>query len=149
MTADTNPSSSPESKDLIGLLDYYLVKKAPFQIPAGGKEFIVKFGPWIVAVLLVLSLPAVFVVLGLSTAFIPYGAVGYGLMWGLVFCLHLVLMALALPGLFARKMSGWTLLFYAQIVSILASLMSYAILGALIGGLISFYILFQVRSMYK
>ena len=32
-------------KDLFGFLDFYLVKKAPFQIPDGGREFIVKYGP--------------------------------------------------------------------------------------------------------
>jgi hypothetical protein len=46
-------------------------------------------------------------------------------------------------------MSGWTLMFYAQVVSVLAQLLSYAFLGAIIGGLISFYILFQVRSKYN
>ncbi|HQU13748.1 MAG TPA: hypothetical protein PKV70_05825, partial [Thermodesulfobacteriota bacterium] len=41
----------------------------------------------------------------------------------------------ALPGLFARKMSGWRLLFYAQIVSLMFSLLSGNIIGAIIGGL--------------
>ncbi|MSO56282.1 MAG: hypothetical protein EXQ55_05075 [Acidobacteria bacterium] len=31
-------------KDLVGFLDFYLVAKSPFQIPAGGKDWIVKFG---------------------------------------------------------------------------------------------------------
>ena len=42
---------------LIATLDEYLVKKAPFALPDGVKEFIVRFGPWISLVLLVLSLP--------------------------------------------------------------------------------------------
>jgi len=143
MTADSNQPP----KDLIGFLDYYLVTKAPFQLPDSLKEIIVKFGPWIAVILLVLSLPALLVVLGVSTAFMPY-AIGFGILWALAFCLHLVLMGLALPGLFARKMSGWTLMFYAQVVSIVASLLSHAFIGAIIFGLISFYILFQVRSKY-
>jgi len=112
------------------------------------KVFIVKFEPWITVVLLILSLPALFIVLGLSEAVVAVG-VAYGLLWSVAFCLHLVLMGLALPGLFARKMSGWTLMFYAQIVSVVSSLASYQVVGALIFGLISFYILFQVRSLYK
>ena len=148
MSADTNSTSSQPPKDMIGFFDYYLVKKAPFQLPDALKEFIVKFGPWITVVLLILSLPALFIVLGLSVAFVPIG-VAYGLLWSVAFCLHLVLMALALPGLFARKMSGWTLMFYAQVVSVVSSLVSYQVVGALIFGLISFYILFQVRSLYK
>ena len=145
MTADANLPP----KDLIGFLDYYLVRKAPFQLPDAVKEVLVKFGPWIVVILLVLSLPALFLVLGISAAAVPYGAATYGLLWSVAFFLQLALMALALPGLFARKMSGWTLLFYSQVVSVVAALLSYAIVSALIGGLIGFYILFQVRSLYK
>ena len=149
MSADTKPSSSPDSKDLIALLDEYLVRKAPFQIPESGREAIVKFGPWIVALVLLLSLPSLFVILGLSTAFLPYGAIGYGLLWGIVYCVQLGLMALALPGLFARKKSGWMLVFYAQIVSTVAAVMSYAFLSAVVVGVIAFYVLFQVRTLYK
>ena len=138
-----------ESKDLMSLLDYYLVRKAPFQIPETGREAIVKFGPWVVAVFLLLSLQAMFVVLGLSGAFLPYGAIGIGVLWTVVFGLQIVLMALALPGLFARRKSGWTLLFYAQVVSTVASLMSYAFLSAVVVGVIAFYILFQVRTLYR
>ena len=56
---------------------------------------------------------------------------------------------MALPGLFARKMSGWTLLFYAQVVSVIGSLLALNILGALVFGLIWFYVLFQIRPLYK
>ena len=40
-------------KDIIGFLDYYLVTKAPFQLPMNIKEGIVKYGPWIAVVLYV------------------------------------------------------------------------------------------------
>ena len=149
MSADTNSTANQPPKDLIGFLDYYLVQKAPFQLPEAIKEVIVKFGPWITVILLIISLPALFLVLGWSVALAPVGAASYGILWGVAFCVQLVLMALALPGLFARKMAGWTLMFYSQVVSVVASLMAYQIVGALIGGLIAFYILFQVRSLYK
>jgi hypothetical protein len=67
----------------------------------------------------------------------------------IVTCIGLVLRAVALPGLFARKMSGWKLLFYAQLVSMLSSLIMGAWFSVIIGGLISMYVMFQVRSMYK
>ena len=108
-------------KDLIGFLDFYLVKKAPFQLPDGAKEWIVQFGPWITVVLLILTL---FVVVEIG------------------------LMIAALPGLFSRKMSGWRLLFYSQLVSLAYSLLSRNIVSGLIVGLISLYILFQVRPLY-
>lgn len=144
-------TSEQAPRDLIGFLDFYLVKKAPFQIPGEIREFLVKFGPWIALVLLILALPALLVMLGIGTAMMPFGGVGYaaGFTYLSVMLLaQLVLQALALPGLFARKMSGWKLIFYAQLVGIVFSLLSGSILGALIGGLIGLYILFQVRPLY-
>ena len=131
-------------KDPMGFLDYYLVKKAPFQIPDNIREAIVKFGPWIAVVLLVLSLPALLIILGVSAVLIPFGTA-----YILVFLLQFGLEVAALPGLFARKMSGWTLMFYAQVVGVVASLLVGSYVGAILGGLIGFYILFQVRGLYK
>ena len=139
-------------KDPIGFLDYYLVQKAPFQIPDAGREWIVKFGPWITVVLLAITLPVILALLGLGTMLMPFGGYGYAYGWGYLtvfICVYFGLRIAALPGLFARKMSGWKLLFYAQTVSIIADLLSGAVVGGLVGGLISFYILFQIRTLYK
>jgi len=144
-------TSDQAPKDLVGFLDHYLVQKAPFQIPAEIKELLVRFGPWIALVLLILSLPGLLLMLGLGTAMIPLGGVGYaaGFTYLTVLLLaQLVLLGLALPGLFKRKMSAWTLMFYSQLVGIALSLLSGAIVGALIGGLIGLYILFQIRALY-
>ena len=53
-------------RDMMGFLDYYLVQKAPFQIPDGGREWIVKYGPWIAVVLLILTLPPLLFALAVS-----------------------------------------------------------------------------------
>jgi len=45
-------------------------------------------------------------------------------------------------------MGGWRLLFYSQLVSLAYSLLSRNIVSGLIVGLISLYILFQVRPLY-
>lgn len=138
-------------KDILGFLDFYLVKKAPFQIPDGGREFIVKYGPWITIFFMVISLPALLFILGVGTFLMPFGGVGYSSAFGLsaiLLIVHLGLMIAALPGLFARKMSGWRLVFYSQAISIVSSLISGAILAAIVGGLIGMYILFQIRSLY-
>jgi hypothetical protein len=55
----------------------------------------------------------------------------------------------ALPGLFARKMSGWKLMFYAMLVGFVHSLVSYAIISGIIATLIGLYILFQIRTKYS
>lgn len=145
------PADAPP-KDLIGFLDFYLVKKAPFQIPDNGREWIVKFGPWITVVLLILLLPLLLVALGIGAVFMPFGGVGYAAGFGLmtiVLIVELGLMIAALPALFARKMAGWTLLFYSQLVGIVYNVFTGNVVGGLLMGLIALYILFQVRTKYQ
>jgi hypothetical protein len=144
------PTDAPP-KDLIGFLDFYLVGKAPFQIPDAGREWIVKFGPWITVVLLILTLPLLLVALGIGALFIPFGGLGYARGFGiltLVLIVEIGLMIAALPGLFAQKISGWRLLFYSQLLSIAYSVLSGAIVGGLLFGMVSLYLLFQVRPLY-
>jgi len=139
-------------KDLVGFLDFYLVKKAPFQLPDTVKEWIVKWGPWITVVLFILSLPPLLFVLGVGTILMPFGGVGYARGFTIAVLLLFVqvgLMLAALPGLFARRMGGWQLMLYAQLVGIVASLLSGSIVGGLLGGLIGLYILFQIRPLYR
>ena len=150
--ADEAPKTDQPPKDLIGFLDYYLVKKAPFQLPDNAKEWIVKYGPWIAVVLILLGLPVILFALGLGTILLPFG--GYGYATGFTYFTILVFVELALdiaalPGLFARRMQGWRLIFYARIIGVVSSLLMANIIGALVGGLISFYILFQVRPLYE
>ena len=139
-------------KDLMGFLEFYLVTKAPFQIPDNAKEWIVKFGPWITVVLLVISLPLILFILGVGTALMPFGGPMYatGFSFAVIFLVvNVGLMVAALPGLFPRKMSGWNLMFYARIVGLVYSLLTYAWVGGILGALIGLYILFQIRPLYK
>ena len=142
-------------KDLIGFLDFYLVKKAPFQLPDGAKEAIVKFGPWVAVVLLVLTLPLLLLALGLSAVAFPIaastGQIGFGLGF---LTLPFVLLTFgldvaALPGLFGRRMMGWKLIFYSRLLTIAWDVLMFQIVGAIIGGLIGLYILMQIRPLYN
>lgn len=154
---DPQPTSSSKSliPQLEDILDLYLVKKAPFQLPANVKEFIVKFGPYITLVLMILALPVILLALGLSAVLLPaYGVatgvgVGISATIGLVLAVvSLVLEAIALPGLFKRSKVGWNFLFYALLVSVLSYIIHLDILSVVFS-VISFYFLFQIRSYYK
>lgn len=139
-------------KDMIGFLDYYFVKKAPFQLPINVKEGIAKYGPWISIVLLVLLLPPILIIFGIGTALIPFAGPAYATSFTWLMLLTIVqigLLIAALPGLFARKMQGWRLIFYSRILSIVSLLLSGLILNAIVGALVSFYVLFQVRDLYE
>ena len=56
-------------------LKVYLVDKAP-ALPEKVKEVIVKYGPWITLIFLVLSLPAILFAFGLGTIVAPFAFLG-------------------------------------------------------------------------
>lgn len=150
-------NSSNFLKQLETTLDEYFGKKAP-ALPANVKEFIVKIAPYLVIVSLILTIPALFVLLGLgglATGLAPFGgaeAVGsVPFMWLSILLLVpvIILDIMALPGLFSRKAVAWKYIFWGQLFSIVSSLVQFNLLGAIIGALIGFYILFQIRSYYK
>jgi hypothetical protein len=134
-------------------LNVYLGQKAP-QIPAGGREFIVKAAPWIILVILLISLPAILVIFGIGTVLAPVGFVGgfqmgvsHLLFWALSL-ISFVLEVIALPGLFRRSRRGWQLLYYSSLVGGVGAILSINIFGV-ITTIIGLYILFQIRSYYK
>ncbi len=149
------PSSDTPPKDVMGMLEYYLVTKSPVQLPENAKKWIVKYGPWIDLVLLLLALPLLLLALGISTVALPVigvaspaVATGIGLVW-IVTLVQVGLFAAAIPGLLARTKQGWMLTFYGVVVSLAVGLLSGHILNALISALLSLFILFQIRSYYK
>lgn len=145
---------------LEALLDEYMVKKAPFALPMGAKEFIVKVSPYLVIIFAILTLPIIFAAIGLSAFLAPFammGAVmgGYGWGFGLgaiislvAAVITLIVEVMAVPGLFKRTKGAWHLVFYATIIQLIGGILSFNVIGAVIGAIISWYILFQVKDMY-
>lgn len=136
-------------------LDEYFGKKAP-QLPLGFKEGIVKFSPWIIFIFLILSLPAVLTLLGIGAYMSPYMYMGPGAHLGFLFELSLIILvvtiileAMAIPKLMRRSKKGWDLIFYSVLLGLISSLISFNFFNFIIGAIISFYFLFQVRSFYK
>ena len=138
-------------------LELYFVKKAP-ALPTNIKEIIVKIAPYLTIISLVLTIPAILVLFGLgsvATMLAPMGGVqtvtGLPTMWlGIVLLIPVVILeAMAIPGLFARKATGWRFMYWAQLVGVVSNLASLNIMGAIIGALIGFYFLFQIKSHYK
>jgi len=143
-------------------LEEYMVKKAPFQIPENIKNILVKIAPWFIILSLIITVPGILLVFGLGAVVAPLAVVGgpgsmvsYGLTYLIsmgVTIVSLVINIIALPGLFKRSIGSWRLLFYSQLISLAASVVSLnvsTILGALIGAVIGFYVLFQVKSCFK
>ena len=135
-------------------LNLYLVKKAP-ALPENVKELIVKYSPYLAIVGLVFSVPSLLALFGLGSlinryAYLSGAYYGPSFSISVIFLLiSVVLMGLAIPGLFARKVSAWNLMFYSSLVSAVYNLLRFDLGSLIIGTAISLYFLFQVKSYYK
>lgn len=173
---ELKPSKSPEPPvsgplaQLEAWLYDMLVYKAPFQLPDSAKEWIVKYGPWVALVGGILA--ALFVIPATLTAlsFTGYTSAMLGVYGAsvaatapvlylalAVFALQLILLFVAVPMLLKRQRKGWLLVFYADIISLAYTLVNSftygfsfgTLLSGLIGAVIGFYVIFQIRSYYK
>ena len=150
-------NTAPAAAGLEDTLNLYFGQKAP-SMPANVKELFVRFAPWVTLVLLLITLPAVLIALGLGALAAPLAFLigpGYGVSYGVTYTLGMIILgvsvlleALSIPGLFKRSRQGWRFAYYATIVSVVGNLIGLNIVSALVGAVVGFYILFQIRSYY-
>ena len=133
------PATTEPPKDLVGFLDFYLVKKAPFQIPDGGAGIDREVRAVDNGRPADSTLPLLLFALGIGAIFIPFGGIGYA-------------SRLRRPDYFRHhrnrpddRRAAWTvraedggmaLLFYSQLVSIVYNVLSGNVVGGLLFGLI-------------
>lgn len=124
-------------------------------LPDNVKEIIVKIAPWFAAISMLMLLPLILAAFGISAVAMPFSylgglRMGFGYTLSLVFSFGMIVLELmALPGLFKRKLSAWRLMYYSTLLSLVQQLFSFDLGGLIIGGAISFYFLFQVKSKYN
>lgn len=159
-TPDPNAKAKEDIRGLVAqleaFLDEYMVEKAPFTIPMGGKEFIVKVSPYLVIILAIMAIPVIMLGLGLTAVLTPFAVLGgvphlgiFAFIAAITSLITLVIELAAVPGLFARTKKGWRLVFYATLVSLVGSILSANVLGGILGAVIGWYILFQVKELYR
>lgn len=135
--------------------DWYA--KTP-SLPKNVKDILVKITPILALVFGILGVLGAIAGLGLLTVFSPLAALGgvngvssYG--GGFIAALFLlassILLLAAFPGTKARKKQGWNLLFWSEMVGLIGSIVSLSFFSGIIGALIGFYLLFQIKSYYK
>lgn len=132
--------------------DQYLLEKAP-AIPDNIREILAFLTPWFIIISIIMTVPLFFSFLGLTTPFGSY-YMGYSysfvnVVYVLTLVVSVVLQAMAVPGLLKRSISGWRMLFYANLVSVVSAVMSLNPLISLIALLIGFYLLFQIKPLYR
>jgi len=135
------------------LLDLYLRQKAP-ALPEKFKKVIVDFAPWVNVALIVVALPALLAVFGITSTITYWGywGVRLGLMYYIALAflvLTLAVRALAIPGLFSKSIGGWRLLYYSVFFDLVHSLLSGSVVGPIISAIVGFYFLFQIKGYYK
>ena len=152
------------STDLVSILEPYFTKQAPFQLPVTFRKAIVQWMPWVNVVIGLLLLPLVLAVLGLGSLAAGLAtSVGetVGPMYWismLVLIASIALLFITFPGLQARKLSAWKLVFWADILYFVYNVVGglgnpLTLINNLIGGVVSLliglYVLYQIKSYYK
>lgn len=129
-------------------------KKLP-SLPANAVDALYSVTPWIALVFGLIGVLSTLSGFGVLTFLAPLAVMGggsgyYGL--GIIstvgWLVASVLMLLAFTGLRAGKISGWNMLFWSEVVTVVASLVALS-LGAVVGAAIGFYLLFQIKPKYR
>jgi len=129
----------------------FLQKFPPFSDSV--KEFLVQYGPYLMLVLSVIGVFGVLAAIGIVGAGVGMGAVSVGMGFNAYVSVALgvvtlVLYLMAFTPLRARKRAGWNLLYYALLIGLISNLIELNVLAFIIGGLIGFWVLFQIREKY-
>lgn len=123
--------------------------KAP-HLPANIREILVSIAPWIALIFGILGLLAGLAAVGISPVALLGGVQSstFILFVGILTIVSSVLMLLAFPKLQQRAYQGWMFLFWAEVASAVSALLDFNI-GSLLGILLGFYILFEIKGYYK
>lgn len=141
------------AEQLQSMLEEWFKKLPP--LPANAVDGLYKIAPWIALVFGVIGVLGSLSGFGALTFLAPLAAMGgasnyypLGIISTAGWLVSSVLMLLAFTGLKDGKMSGWNLLFWSEVVSVVASLVAFS-LGSIVGAVIGFYLLFQIKPKYK
>ncbi len=142
-----------DANQLIGMMEDWYSKLPP--LPKSWTAVIVKITPWIALVFGVLGVLGSIAAFGILTFLAPFVALGggvgaatNGVIGSVLALLSSGLLLAAFPGTRDNKMSGWNMLFYSEVVSLVSSIVFFTV-GGVVGALIGFYILFQIKSHYR
>ena len=133
-------------------LEKYFGKQAP-QLPKSIKKIIVDFGPWLLIISILTSLPGLITTFGFSFSAYPYhrmwGRSSWGITYVVISILTCGLSIAALPGLFKKSIKGWRLVFYTSLISLISPLITLNLIGFVVSAVLSWYFIFQIKSYYK
>ena len=144
------------SDNIIDMLEQFFAKAPP--LPPNARETLAGITPILALIFGVLGVLGSLSGLGLLTAFAPMAPLGgasamssygTGFLSALLWLAASILMLAAYPGTKARKLEGWNKLFWSEVISAVSSLVTLSLFSGVIGALIGFYLLFQIKSYFK
>lgn len=156
---DTAPFQTTTQKHMNALEGWLAPIFAKFpHLPENGRRTLADIAPWLALIFGVLGLLGILSA-GSLVSYLSFSFIGMGMLQISMFLSLLagliasVLQILAFKPLKARHKKGWSLLFYATVLTtataILSLLFGYSSFGGLIGALIGFWLLFEVRGLYQ
>jgi hypothetical protein len=132
--------------------------KAP-HLPRNIQETLVQIAPWLALIFGVLGIASIlsagmFMPYVMSFGWVGGGAMKVAMGLGVIATLLAsVLSLLAWQPLNARKKLGWDYLFYGTVLTAVSAILNlffgYATVGSVLGAVIGFWLLFEIRSFYR
>ncbi|MFO0955019.1 MAG: hypothetical protein U0526_00535 [Candidatus Saccharibacteria bacterium] len=161
-----HPTHTKKETGLIGMLEPYFTKQAPWQMPEEWRKNLVNWIPWINLVIGILFLPLALAAIGLAGfVSVALNTTGYNaspliMFSGVILLVSVALLIFTFPGMKARKLSTWKIIFWADIIYFaygIVNAIGYGISGgvimniiwSVIGTAIGLYVLFQIKHYYK
>lgn len=145
--------ATKKSMDWQGKMEEFFMKFPA--LPKSAREVLVKVTPWFALIFGILGVLAGLAGLGILSVLSPFMMLGggftstsgslLGMVAGVVSAAFLLA---AFPGTKARKMQGWNMLFWSEVASVASALLSLTLTGVIFA-LISFYLLYQIKSYYR
>jgi len=147
--------STTSSKDFIDTMGEWFDKFPP--LPKNWRDTLARIAPVLALIFGILGILVAIGGLGTLTFVSPLavmggagGIVGMGIISTLIYLVASVVLLAAYPGLKAKKYSGWKLLFWNEVINLVGGVIGlHTVVSAIIGALIGFYLIFQIRSYYK
>lgn len=125
-----------------------LFKKVP-SLPSEIIGLIVDYGPYLA---LISGILGILSILRFGIFFVPFGLIGLSLVnYYLQIILNIIasiILILSFKPLKEKKYRGWQMLFYLTLIYTVFAIFFFN-LGGLVGVILSFYILFQIREKYS
>jgi len=158
-SANSMGDAQQKATDAMNGLEGFLApifEKFP-HLPEGGRKFIVSVVPWLALIFGILGVIGLLAAggIGIIASVLTFGLALPILIQVLISLTSAVLLLLSFNGLKAQTRRGWNLAFYSLVVSIAGAVVGialggmYNITGTVIGALIGFYLMFEIRSYYK